>query len=134
MPAPRARASRSSTGPTISAAVRRIPLLLVATLPLYSTAEPAMVEYANESYPAWKKSNEDMDKRYKQLMKEAEQEPKKDSASRLASAKDHWERFRADFCRSMSDTYGGAWSSAHESECRVKLANQFKNIMDDYGW
>jgi hypothetical protein len=36
-----------------------------------------MVEYANESYPAWKKANEDMDKRYKQLMKEAEQEPKK---------------------------------------------------------
>lgn len=93
-----------------------------------------MVEYANTSYPAWKKANEDMEKRYGQLLKEAEQEPRKDSASRLASAKDHWEKFRADFCSSMSDTYGGAWSSVHESECRVKLANQFKHIMEDYGW
>ncbi|EQM70661.1 lysozyme inhibitor LprI family protein [Pseudomonas tohonis] len=108
--------------------------LCLSLLPLHTMAEPAIVEYANARLPEWQASNNEMEASYQMLLEQAKQSEQEDAVRSLAAAKEHWEQFRAEFCRSMSQTYGGAWASTHQSDCRTKLADQFKNAMGDYGW
>jgi hypothetical protein len=68
------------------------------------------------------------------LLEQAEAETRTEAAQQLEEAKASWDNFRTLFCRSMSTTYGGMWASVHESECRAKLAEDFRGIMGGYGW
>ena len=99
----------------------------------YANAE-SQAEYAEKALPLWKQQNQQMENSYTRLLSEAEAEPNKLPAQQLIQAKEKWEEFRNSFCKSISTTYGGAWGAVHESECRVKLANQLKSTTDSYGW
>ncbi len=78
-----------------------------------------------------------MSVKFSQLLKEAEQEPSpggKEALKNLKEAKVRWEEFRRTFCLSMSETYGGQWKSANESDCRERLTRSFTADMDRYGY
>lgn len=78
-----------------------------------------------------------MSVKFSQLLKEAEQKPGaegQEALRNLKEAKVHWEEFRRTFCRSMSETYGGEWESANESDCRERLTESFTSDMSHYGY
>lgn len=78
-----------------------------------------------------------MNIKFAQLVKEAEQEPGRDGKGALKNLKEaklHWEEFRRTFCLSMSETYGGEWESANESDCRERLTKSFTEDMSQYGY
>jgi uncharacterized protein YecT (DUF1311 family) len=97
-------------------------------------AESARGEYVKNASESWRQQDELMEKSYNRLLSETEAEPNKNSVQQLKQAKEKWEEFRDLYCESVSTTYGGAWASVHNSECRAKLAKQLQNITDDYGW
>ena len=97
----------------------------------------SQAEYAESSIERWGKDEHTMSARFAQLLKEAEQEPGQDGTEALKNlqeAKVHWEEFRRTFCLSMSETYGGEWESANESDCRNRLAKSFTEDMNQYGY
>lgn len=97
----------------------------------------SQAEYAEKSLERWQESEHAMSARFSQLLKEAEQEPGPDgeeALKHLKEAKSHWEEFRRTFCLSMSETYGGAWESVNESECRERLTKSFTSDMKNYGY
>jgi hypothetical protein len=99
----------------------------------YASAE-SQWEYAETAHASWQQQNKLLEESYRRLLSEAEAEPNEETAQQLKQAKRQWEEFRKLFCKSVSQTYGGQWQSVHESECRVKLANQLKATVDTYGW
>ncbi|WP_083432035.1 lysozyme inhibitor LprI family protein [Atopomonas hussainii] len=97
----------------------------------------SQAEYAENSLERWKENEHAMSVKFSQLVKEAEQEPGQDgkeALSNLKAAKAHWEEFRRTFCLSMSETYGGEWESANESDCRDRLTKSFTGDMNHYGY
>ena len=107
--------------------------ILLSIASTYTNAE-SQAEYAEKALPSWKQQNQKMENSYARLLSEAEAEQNKLPAQQLIQAKEKWEEFRNSFCKSISTTYGGTWGAVHESECRVKLANQFQSTIDSYGW
>ena len=117
----------------------RKPELIVVLAALISSSAFAesQVQYAEKSVERWKNNESAMNGKYSQLLKEAEQEPGhsgEEALKNLKEAKKHWEDFRRSFCLSMSETYGGEWESANESDCRNRLAQSFTADMSKYGW
>jgi hypothetical protein len=97
----------------------------------------SQAEYAENSLERWKENEHTMSVKFSQLVKEAEQEPGpdgKEALKNLKEAKMHWEEFRRTFCLSMSETYGGEWESANESDCRERLTKSFTADMSHYGY
>jgi hypothetical protein len=97
----------------------------------------SQAEYAENSLERWKENEHTMSVKFSQLLKEAEQEPGQDgkeALKNLKEAKAHWEEFRRTFCLSMSETYGGEWESANESDCRERLTKSFTSDMNHYGY
>ncbi len=97
----------------------------------------SQAEYAENSLGRWKENEHTMSVKFSQLLKEAEQEPGQDgkeALKNLKKAKMHWEEFRRTFCLSMSETYGGVWESANESDCRERLTKSFTSDMNNYGY
>ncbi len=116
---------------------RQIPVLASAiwlSIASSSAIAESQAEYAEKAHASWQQQNQLMEESYNRLLSEAEAEPSKEPAQQLKKAKEQWVEFRNLFCKSVSQTYGGQWQSVHESECRVKLANQLKATTDTYGW
>ncbi len=101
--------------------------------PGYTHAE-SQAEYAETARSSWQQQSKRMEESYSRLLSEAEAETNNEPVEQLRIAKTEWEEFRNSFCRSVSKTYGGQWQSVHESECRVKLANQLRETTESYGW
>lgn len=109
-------------------------LMLLASGSVFALSQ---AEYADSSFDRWTKNEHALNTRFAQLQKEAEQEPGldgKEALKNLVEAKVHWEEFRRTFCLSMSETYGGEWESANESDCRDRLAKSFTADMSQYGY
>jgi uncharacterized protein YecT (DUF1311 family) len=106
----------------------------IASGNLLAESAPAQEEYFKNASESWRQQDELMEKSYSRLLSETEAEPNRDSAQQIKQAKEKWEEFRYLFCKSVSTTYGGAWASIHNLECRAKLARQLQNITDGYGW
>jgi hypothetical protein len=100
----------------------------------HAASPQSQAQYAEQRVETWKQANASMDEAFATLLKNAEDEPNKEPAQQLKDAKAKWEEFRRLFCRSVSTTYGGQWASTHESECRAKVANDFKRSMEGSGW
>ncbi|VXC88179.1 conserved hypothetical protein [Pseudomonas sp. 9AZ] len=94
----------------------------------------SQAEYSEASNNSWQQQNELTEKSYQRLLLEAGAEENKEAIKQLKEAKEKWEEFRTLFCNSVSSTYGGQWTSVHESECRVKIAEQLQSTTDSYGW
>ena len=97
----------------------------------------SQAEYAEARLERWKATEHAMNIKFAQLVKEAEQEPGRDGKGALKNLKEaklHWEEFRRTFCLSMSETYGGEWESANESDCRERLTRSFIEDMSQYGY
>lgn len=99
----------------------------------YALAE-SQSQYAEKAHESWQQQNESMDRSYSRLLSEAEAEPSPEQAQQLRQAKERWDKFQNLFCKSVSKTYGGQWSSVHESECRMKLEKQLQDTVESYDW
>lgn len=99
----------------------------------YALAE-SQSKYAENAYESWQQQNESTDRSYSRLLSEAEAEANPEQAQQLRQAKEKWGEFQRLFCKSASNTYGGQWSSVHESECRTKLAKQLQDTVETYAW
>lgn len=52
----------------------------------------------------------------------------------LIDAKENWENFRVKYCRAVSTMYGGNWTSVHERECLINLAESFTKFNEKYNF
>ncbi|GLK88516.1 hypothetical protein GCM10017655_15780 [Pseudomonas turukhanskensis] len=84
--------------------------------------------------PKWEKVRNDVEKRWAFLLQQAGQEPNPTSLKDLQAARSSWENYRDSFCESVSRTYGGAWASSHEADCRTRVGEDFLKSSSGYGW
>ena len=49
-------------------------------------------------------------------------------------AKATWLKFRKQYCFAISEAFGGAYASPHDSECQAKLAADFIKEMQERTW
>jgi hypothetical protein len=115
-----------------------IPLFLVSWS-ASATDAPCTVtcsqgEYADAAMPKWEKVRNDVEKQWNFLLQQAGREPNPASLKDLQAAKLSWENYRESFCESVSRTYGGAWASAHSSDCRTQVGEAFLKSSSGYGW
>lgn len=115
-----------------------LPFLLI-TLSVSATDAPctetcSQGEYAENAMPKWTKVRSDVEKTWALLLEQAGRERNPSSLKDMQAAKVSWESYRDSFCKSVSRTYGGAWISTHESDCRAQVGEDFLKSASGYGW
>lgn len=84
--------------------------------------------------PKWTRVKNAVEKQWAFLLEQAGQEVDPASLKDMQAAKTSWESYRDSFCESVSRTYGGAWASSQQSDCRTQVGEDFLNSAKGYGW